>query len=196
MEMAALHPRYFEASPHVLEKLGLSEDDKFAIVRFVGETAWHDLGKKKMKPAEKVQLVRKLQSFGKVFISTESSLPEELRPLKLDIEPHEMHHLLSYASLVAGNGATLAAEAAVLGTPAVYISDLRPGYLDYLEKQYGLVMNFGVGEKDFQMAVKTAGTLIGRPGGKGNALRQAEKLQADHLDVTRFMMETVEGLHE
>lgn len=196
MELASLSSKYFEPRPDVLQKLGVSEDEKFAVVRFVGKNAWHDLGHHDFPDIQKMELVKSLQSIGKVFISSENPLPDELEPFRLNVLPHEIHHVLFYATLVAGEGATMAAEAAVNGTPAVYISNLRPGYLKYLEKKYGLVMSFGMEEKDIQMAIKTARTLMGRPGGKSNSARQADKVQEDHIDVTQFMIETVEAFHE
>ncbi|MFO8001349.1 MAG: DUF354 domain-containing protein [Marinilabilia sp.] len=195
MELAALHPRYFEPSTEVLDMLGLRDGERFAVVRFIGRGAWHDHGRNKFSEEQKIKLVGTLQQHGKVFISAEGSLPPELEPMRLNIPPHQMHHLLFYATLLAGESVTMTSEAAVLGTPSVYISRLRPGYLTYLEKQYGLVMNYGTSESDIAMAVKTAGVLMGRPGGKSNASRQSEKILEDHIDVTQFMIETIENWH-
>jgi len=193
MELASLHPKYFEPRADVLEKLGVKEGDKFAVVRFVSRNAWYDPGQREFPDIQKMELVKSLQSIGKVFISSDGPLADELEPYRINVLPHEMHHVLSYATLVAGDGATMASEAALAGTPAVHISRLHPGYLTYLEQKYGLVMNFGMGEKDVPMAIKTARTLMGRPGGKSNAIRQADKVMEDHIDVTRLMVETVES---
>ncbi len=37
--------------------------------------------------------------------------------------------LLAYATLFIGEGATMASECAVLGTPAIYVNSLQLGYL-------------------------------------------------------------------
>jgi hypothetical protein len=72
------------------------------------------------------------------------------------------------------------------------LSDFRLGNLLYLENNYGLVLNYGTTEKDQAMALKSAATLLGRPGTKSNAARQSMKILEDHIGVTRFMVETIE----
>ena len=47
--------------------------------------------------------------------------------------------MTSAAATFIGEGATMAAESAVLGTPAVYVSTLKLGYLQHIESAYGLV---------------------------------------------------------
>jgi predicted glycosyltransferase len=88
----------------------------------------------------------------------------------------------------------MATEAAILGTPAVYLSDFRLGNLLYLEEKYGMVLNFGTSEKEQSMALKSAALLLGRPGTKSNGTRQAEKILDDHIDVTQFMADTIEQI--
>ena len=50
-----------------------------------------------------------------------------------------MHSVLFYSSLYLGEGATMASEAAILGTPSIYINQLNVGYLNDLEKNYKIV---------------------------------------------------------
>jgi predicted glycosyltransferase len=194
MELCYLHPRYFEPDPSVLEKIGVKSNERFAIVRFVGWGAVHDHGKRGFSDKRKIQLIRDLQEYGRVFISAECDLPEELEPLRLQTKSHQIHHLLFYATLLVGEGATMATEAAILGTPAVYLSDFRLGNLLYLEEKYGMVLNFGTSEKEQSMALKSAALLLGRPGTKSNGARQAERILDDHIDVTQFMADTIEQI--
>ena len=196
MELCYLHPHYFEPDASVLETLGLGANEPFGIVRFVGWSAVHDHGKQGFSNERKLQLVKSLQKYGRVFISSEGPLPEELEPLRLQLESHRIHDLLFYASVLVGEGATMSTEAAVLGTPAVYLSDFRLGNLIYLEEKYGMVLNFGTSEKEQGMALKSAAMLLGRPGTKANGARQAEKILEDHIDVTGFMVSKITSMEE
>ena len=59
----------------------------------------------------------------------------------LPIPPVLVHHVIAQASLLVGESATMASEAAVLGTPAVFCSPVGRGYTDEEEKRFGLVWN-------------------------------------------------------
>lgn len=192
MELAYLHPDYFEPDPSILEEMKIKPEERFAIVRFVDWMAVHDRGKHGFSDRRKVELVRALERYGRVFISSEGPLPDELEAQRLRLASHKIHHLLFFATVLVGEGATMTTEAAILGTPAVYLSDFRLGNLLYLENNYGLVLNYGTTEKDQAMALKSAATLLGRPGTKSNAARQSMKILEDHIGVTRFMVETIE----
>ena len=82
-------------------------------------------------------LIKTLSKYAKVFISSEDSLPDEFRPWQISIPPEKMHDALAYATLFIGEGATMASECAVLGTPAIYVNSLQLGYL-FEEEKYGL----------------------------------------------------------
>ena len=70
-----------------------------------------------------------------------------------------MHDLLAGAVLFVGEGATMAAESAVLGTPAVYVNTLRMGYTDELEARYNLLYNCQ-GAYRHEMAVDIAEAIL------------------------------------
>ncbi|PWE00346.1 DUF354 domain-containing protein [Marinilabilia rubra] len=194
MELSYLHPNYFEPDLSVPESLGLKANEPFAVVRFVGWGAVHDRGKQGFSNKKKIELVRSLERFGRVFISAEGPLPELLEPLRLKLASHKIHDLLFYATLLVTEGATMATEAAILGTPAIFVSDFKLGNLQYLEDNYGMVLNFGTSEREQNLALKSAGMLLGRPGTKTNSARQAEKILEDHIDVTKFMVETITSM--
>ena len=71
----------------------------------------------------------------------------------MKIPKSKIHDLLYYATMYIGEGASMASEAAVLGTPSIYINPLRLGYLDELEKKYGLVYNIPNPKKAIQKAI-------------------------------------------
>lgn len=76
----------------------------------------------------------------RVFITSEAELNPELQKFRFKIGPEKLHHALYYASIVVSEGATVASEAGVLGTPAVYINPIPISYCKDQEK-YGLVFN-------------------------------------------------------
>jgi hypothetical protein len=63
-------------------------------------------------------------------VTVEGELPAELERYRLAIPYRHIHHVLAFASLYVGEGATMASEAAVLGTPSVYVNTLEAGTID------------------------------------------------------------------
>ena len=70
----------------------------------------------------------------RIFISSEKEIPPNLEKYKLLVPVEKMHSVLYFSSLYIGEGATMASEAAVLGTPSIYLSKLSVGYLKDLSK--------------------------------------------------------------
>jgi hypothetical protein len=64
--------------------------------------------------------------------------------MKIKIPPHMLHDALAYATLCVGDSQTMAAEAAMLGTPSLRVSTFsgRISYLNELEHRYGLTFGF------------------------------------------------------
>ena len=141
-ELAYLHPDYFTPDPGVLDEVGVSSDELFSIVRFVGWGAVHDVGQTGFTRANKIRAVQELERYGKVLVSCEGDMPEELEPNRLRLPVSRIHHLMHYAALIFGESATMPSEGAVMGVPGVYINSLRLGYLEEQERNYGLISNF------------------------------------------------------
>jgi hypothetical protein len=141
-ELAYLHPDRFEPSESVLREQGIEPDDTLVVLRMRAWKSAHDVGKRGLTSIEAV--VRRLEATGAtVIISAETdAIPDELLDRQYDIAPEHMHHLLAHANLFVGESATMASESAVLGTPAVYISNWELGYTGELEHEYGLLYNF------------------------------------------------------
>jgi predicted glycosyltransferase len=139
-ELAYLHPAAFEADTAVLEAVGLSPDDTVALVRLGDWNSSHDMGASGID--DPAALVEQLEARDvEVLLCAEGDLPEGVESRGFSLDPGRFHDLLGAIDLYVGEGGTTAAECAVLGTPAVYVSDLTLGYLDELETAYGLVQN-------------------------------------------------------
>ena len=192
-ELAHLHPNYFKPNPTVLDEIGLSKGDTFIILRFVSWSASHDVGQHGIK--NKIELVRELEKYGQVFITSEGQLPKELEKYKIKVSPEKLHDLLYYASLYIGEGATTASECAVLGTHAIYTNTLKLGYIDEEEEKYNLVYNFS-DEKTMEKALDKALELLEKSNLGKEGKRKREKLLKDKIDVTAFMVWFVENYPE
>jgi predicted glycosyltransferase len=147
---AYLHPDHFKPNPEVLKTLGVEPGQKYFLVRFVDMIASHDTGESGLSHDVKTRIIQQLLGFGRVFISSENRLPEKWRSLEFKIPPHMIHDALAFAALCVGDSQTMAAEAAMLGTPSLRVSTFsgRISYLNELEHRYGLTFGFHPGEID------------------------------------------------
>jgi len=141
MELMYLHPKRFIPDSNTLKEIGLSESDKFVVIRFVSWEASHDIGIKNVSDKLKLKLIKMIEKYAKVIISSENKLPEELVVYQPEVSPDRIHDLLYYATLYIGEGATMASEAAVLGTHALYLNPLFAGILEE-EVKYDLLFHF------------------------------------------------------
>ena len=180
-ELAYLHPDRFEPDPSVVEEAGLDPEDRFVVLRLTAWDASHDVGQGGFEDMR--DAIERLEATGaEVLVTSEVDLPEGLEDRRASVEPHRMHHLLAAADLFVGEGATMAVESAVLGTPAVYVNTLRMGYTDEVEARYGLLYNCQ-GSVRHQRALEAAERILdGREGGDWEARRQ--RLLADTCDTT------------
>ena len=111
--------------------MNIEPNTRYAIVRFVKWDAWHDtklVGGFSLE--QKRALIHKLAERIKVFVSSETELPEDLEPYRIHIPIERMHDVQAAAALFVGESATMASESVVLGTPAIYIDEVGRGYTD------------------------------------------------------------------
>jgi len=186
-ELAYLHPNYFTPDPSVLSDLGVSETEIYALVRFVAWDAVHDRGHQGMTLDFKRRLISELSQYGRVFITSEEKLPAEFEPYRLKLPPHRIHDVLAYAQLYIGEGASMAAEAAVLGTPAIYTNPLPLGYIDELEHEYGLVFS----PQSQEEALSKTIAIMCDDDIAGEWTEKKERMLADKIDVTEAILDHV-----
>ncbi len=185
-ELAYLHPDRFTADAGVRAEAGLGTDEPFAVVRLVSWEASHDVGDSGFRDA--VGFVQRLSERIRVVVSGERGVPEPVKHLAVTLPPERIHHLLSEATVYVGEGATMAAEAAVLGTPAVFIHTARLGYMQELEKRYGLLWN----TTDERFAEERAFELVADP--EATAAKWGERrarMLEDRLDVGEWVVDLV-----
>lgn len=189
-ELSYLHPNRFTKSRDALSRSGVTESGPFFVLRFVSWQASHDLGEKGFDTALKRRFVTLLEQRGQVVISSEAALPEDLEKLRYRGKPEDMHHLLAFADLLVGESATMASEAAVLGTEALYIADTGRGYTDELEARYGLVKNFRLAQAEEALAYVES--LLSEGGYKTRAAERRDKMLEERIDATTFILDYID----
>jgi predicted glycosyltransferase len=192
MELSYLHPNYFKPRPQVKELLGLEPDEKYTILRFVSWTAAHDLRHKGLSIQIKREAVEKFSQYGRVFVSSEGALPEDMEQFRFNLRPDWMHDALYYAQMVYGESATMASEAAMCGVPAIYLDNVGRGYTRELERKYGLVFNFTESESDQFESIRKGEAILKDGNSKNVFVEKRQRLLGDKIDVTKFLLEVID----
>lgn len=186
-ELAYLHPNYFRPDKSIYRELGLEEGQKYVLIRFVSWNASHDVGQSGISFGNKKKLVQELSKICRVFISSEGELPKSLKEYQLKIQPHKIHDVMAYASLFIGEGATMASECVVLGTPAIYINTLD-AYTIREQERYGLLFHY----KESMDALRKALEILQAPNSSEIFIKRRDAMLKEKVDVTAFLLNYIE----
>lgn len=189
-ELAYLHPKYFKPDPSFLEKIGLQKNEKFVVLRFVSWGASHDVKHGGIDKTIRKMFIEKLGKYSKVFISSEGKISLDAEKYIVKAPPEKIHDLLYYAALYIGEGATMATEAGLLGTPSIYISSLvgTMGNFEELGGKYELVYSFNNSDDALDKAIE----FLSSNNLKDIWKNKREKLFNEKIDVSKFMTELIE----
>lgn len=135
-ELSYLHPDGFSADMGKAIAAGLDPNCDNFLIRVVSWDANHDFGKAGWDEETLRSVIAHLP--GKVHLSSERPLSEDLEKYRYRGALSQVHHLMSFCRLVVVESATMAAEAAILGVPTVFSGDFR-GYIEELESSGLLV---------------------------------------------------------
>lgn len=137
-EFSYLHPENFTPDEAIARAAGLDANSDNIFIRLVGWAANHDFGYQGWEENTLRQLVQHLSGHAKVHISSEIDLPPDLEAHRYRGPIHAVHHLLAFCDYFIGESATMASEAVLLGTPAIYATNDKRCYTDELASQ-GLI---------------------------------------------------------
>lgn len=187
-EIAYLHKNYFAPDASIYDFLGINQNEDYVLLRFNAFDAVHDLGINGFSIDQKRLLVNELSKHARVFISSELKLPDDFDKYLLKIPKSRIHDILYHAKLVVADTQTITTESAVLGTPVIrfnsFVGKRDMGNFVELENKYGLIFSFNDPEK----AVNKAIELIQRPYLKNEWKQKRDKLLADKIDATQFLV--------
>ena len=189
-ELAYLHPDRFEPDPTVLDEVGVDADEQFVVLRSVAWSAAHDAGNGGFVDVR--DAVERLEATGAtVLVTAEADLPDAVADRRVSVPPERMHDLLAFADCFVGEGATMAAESAVLGTPAVYVNTLETGLTDELAEQYGLLFRCHGPDRQVHALSRATAVLDGAVDRDWDAHRA--DLLSERTDTTDVVVDQILG---
>ena len=190
-ELAYLHPEVFEAGDDIWSLLGIEPGTPYSIARFVSLQASHDFHEQGLSLAQKQQLLEMLESCGRVFVSIEGDVDPAFARYAVRIPPERMHDALAHAMVYLGDSQTMAAEAAVLGTPALRCNTFvgRISYLEELEHRYRLTYGFLPG--DFDRLVVRLDEILAAQDPKAEWGRRRQRMLAEKINPTDVYYEHI-----
>ena len=181
MEDTYLNPKYFKPNKNILKKLNLSNQEKYVVLRLVSWDASHDIGQKGFRIDTLVNLIAELKNHARIFISAENKIPKILKKYQLSINPTEIHDVLSFAELFIGEGATMASECAIMGTPSIYINSLSAGTLEDQE-QKGILYMY----KSSNGLIEKTREILTNPKTKEEKKQKSKDLFKNKIDINIF----------
>lgn len=192
MKLAYLHPKYFTPNEAIVSAYGIEE--KFILIRLAKLTAHHDVGVKGLS----IQLVKNIISIAynhdyKVFISSEKPLEDSLQKYRLQIRHTDIHHIMSFASLLISDSQSMSVEAAMLGIPSLRFSDFsgRISVLEELERKYHLTL--GINTMESGKLLYETERLLSNPELHNEYRLYRQQMLKDKIDVTSFLSWFIEN---
>ena len=119
--LAHLHPAYFKPRPEILNKYNLQENN-FCIIRVSKINATHDIGNHGLTDKDLDSFIGYCNKFYSVIISSERKINREYEEYIFKGNPKDLTHLMYFAAIIVTDSATMASEAALMGTPNVLIN--------------------------------------------------------------------------
>jgi len=189
-ELAYLHPQNFFPDFNVVQKF-IPDAGRYFILRLAQLTASHDAGKTGITDAIAGEIIDRLEKHGKVFISSERPLSERLEKYRLNLPAQEILHALYYADLYIGDSQTMAAEAAVMGTPSIRFNDFvgKLGYLNELERQYELT--FGIATTEPEKLYAKIEELVNTPNLKSHYANKRKIMLVEQINTSSFFIDVI-----
>ena len=188
-EWCYLHPAYFRPMPEILARYGLGTNEPYSVLRLGAWRAAHDRGVSRHGLEEHLEIVRRLESFGRVLLVPEAELPQRLQSMTIDVRPEDFHQILAHAFCCVTEGATTAMEACLLGTPALYTNSIQPAYIRLLNEQglLGLLPPGAPMEAAFDRLMVLANNREAHA-------RHCRRVVGDWDDVVTFLVGFIEAL--
>lgn len=185
-ELAYLYPGRFIPDIEIIKKFN-GGAERYFLIRLVSLRAYHDVGMKGLTDKNVIRLITLLEKYGKVYISSERSLPDKLEKYRLKIEPRNILHVIYFADIFIGDSQTMTSEAAVLGTPSIRINNFvgKISVMEEKQSKYGLSFNFRV--EQFDEMLNKLSELLVLDNLKNEFDTRKKVMLSEKIDLSGFM---------
>jgi len=189
--LAYLHPNYFSSDRGILDELDIGPKN-YVIASFGSHIERKiDLKRHPLRRRQMIDLVRELEDHCEVFVDERSYVPKPLKDYCPSIHPSKYLDLLAEAALVIGDNPVVSAEAGVLGTPWIYISNYTTCTLEDQEIQYDIGSQITNLEE-----AKDLADMILTDELKLDTERARKKILKDKTDLTKWMVTLVRAMRK
>ena len=185
-ELAYLHPNHFLPDKKIVRKY-FDPDFPYFILRLSALSAHHDKGIKGLDEETTNRIISLLGPHGTFYLTSEKELQPEFERYRILINPIDIHHVLAYSQLLICDSQTMAAEAAVLGTPFIRINDFvgKISYLNELEDIYQL--GYGIAPSDKTRLFDVLSSVLLMKERKNIFEERRWKMLAEKIDTSKFL---------
>ena len=144
-----LHPNRFTPDSSVRKELGVSDGEKYAIIRLSALKAHHDRGVTGITNELLYKVIELVKGNIRLFISSEDIPGGEFEAYRLPLTPERIHHALAFAEFFLGDSQSMTMEAALVGTPSFRLSSFA-GRISAIRElgDYGLAFGFKPGQEN------------------------------------------------
>jgi uncharacterized protein len=193
-KLAYLHPKVFKPDLAIVKKY-IPGDSKYYLIRLVHFSAGHDIEMKHggIGFKEINTLIKSLKSRGKVFITSESQIPNHLKKYQLNIDYKDIHHILYYCDLFIADSQSMIVEAAMLGTPSIRFNSFvgKISVLEELEHKYKLTI--GIHNSKPELLIQTVKECLKTQNLRNEFQKRRTLMLSEKLEVSSFFIWLIEN---
>lgn len=188
-ELGYLSPKYFKPDPMIMKEMGIDNEKKSVLFRYVSWDASHDIGQSGITDDVKLEMIKLFENNGyNILISSEGKLLSDFKKYQIRISPDKIHDVLNAVNIFIGESGTMATEAAVLGTPSIYVNSLDAGVFRD-EVKYKLLYSY----RNTQGLIENVKQLLGDKDLENSHIVRRKKMLKDKIDVTEFLVWFIEN---
>lgn len=192
-KLAYLHPNRFFPDR---SKVNILENQHYYLLRLSSQKAYHDINASGITNSIAIKIINLLEPYGKVLISSERPLTEDLEKYRYHGDLLDIHHYMFFADIIIGDSQSMSVEAAMLGVPNIRFNNFvgKISVLEELEENYGL--SYGIISSNPDVLLNKIKEFLSTRNLKQAMQERRIRMLNDKIDVTAFFVWFIENFPE